>query len=124
MSEQSDLPIIVKWMDFLKWILMTTEKFPKSSRFSFALRIINLAFDVLECLIEARYSKSKLATLRRANIQLEKLRFIMRISFESKFISHKSHEHAMRSLIEVGKMLGGWIKQQEDLKTDAKRVTI
>jgi hypothetical protein len=37
----------------------TTEKFPKRARYSFSGRIENLALDVAEDLVEARYSREK-----------------------------------------------------------------
>ena len=43
-----DLPIFVKWVEFLKWFLPTVEKFPKRVRFTFADRINNLALDIVE----------------------------------------------------------------------------
>ena len=112
MNNQDDLPIFVKWMDFLKWLLSAIEKFPKSARFSFSNRIANLALDVAEHLIEARYSKNKSEHIRRANLNIEKLRVLLRISYESKYLPYKAYEQSMYSLNEVGRMLGGWGKQQ------------
>jgi hypothetical protein len=112
----ADLPIFVKWIDFLKWLLTTTERFPKKIRFTFSDRINNLALDIVEELIDARYSRQKIQALRKVNLGIEKLRVLLRICYESKFLPHKSYEHAMYSLNEIGKMLGGWIKQQEGVK--------
>ena len=112
----ADLPIFVKWIDFLKWLLLTTEKFPKKVRFTFSDRINNLALSIVEDLVEARYSRQKMTSLRKINLSLEKLRILLRICYESKYLPHKAYEHAMYSLNEVGKMLGGWIKQQESIK--------
>jgi hypothetical protein len=108
-----DLPICVKWMEFLKWLLPVTVKFPKRARFTLADRIDNLALDLVEDFIEAQYTRDKLAILRRANLRLEKLRVLLRISCEQRYLSHTTYEHAIRSVNDVGRMLGGWIKQQE-----------
>lgn len=108
-----DLPIFVKWTVFLKWLFHTTDKFPKKVRFTFSDRINNLALSIVEELVEARYSGSKRTVLRNANLNLEKLRMLLRISYESRFLSKDAYKHGMYSLNEVGKMLGGWIKQQE-----------
>jgi len=108
-----DLPIFVKWTDFLKWLLHTTEKFPKKARFTFSDRINNLALSVVEDLVEARYSANKRLILRAANLRLEKLRMLLRISYESRYLAKDAYKHGMYSLNETGKMLGGWIKQQE-----------
>ena len=117
MSEtNSDLPIFVKWIDFLKWILLTTEKFPKKARFTFSDRINNIVLNIVEDLVEARYSRQKMPALRRANLSMEKLRVLLRVCYETKLLPHKAYEHSMYSLNEIGKMLGGWIKQQEAIK--------
>jgi len=114
MSQQKtkDLPIFVKWMEFLRWLLPTTEKFPKRVRFVFADRINNLALDIVEDLTEARYTRNKQQILRRANLRLEKLRILLRLSNELRYLSHSAYEHSIRSVNEVGRMLGGWMKQQ------------
>lgn len=112
-SLDDDLPIFIKWMDFLKWIFVTTDKFPKSVRFTLVDRIHNLTLDVLEDLIQARYSRNRISLLRSVNIKLEKLRIILRICHELRYLPHKSFQYAIFSLNGAGKMLGGWIKQQE-----------
>lgn len=110
--EKDDLPIFVKWYDFMKWILATTDHFPKKVRFTFTERMNQLAMSVIEDLIEARYSRNKLVALRRANLTLEKIRVLIRLSYEMKILSRKSYEFASFSINETGKMLGGWMKQQ------------
>jgi hypothetical protein len=112
-----DLPIFVKWMDFLKWLLDVTEKFPKRARFTFADRINGIALDLVEDLVDARYSKNKVLVLRSANFRLEKLRVLIRISFENQLLSQKAYQHAVYSINEVGKMLGGWTKQQVEVSS-------
>jgi hypothetical protein len=60
-------------------LLPTVEKFPKRVRFTFADRINNQALDIVEYLIEARYSRDKGAILVAANLKLEKLRVLLRL---------------------------------------------
>lgn len=113
MSQANELPIFTRWTQFLEWLLPATEKFPKRVRFTFADRINNLALDIVEDLVEARYSRDKQPHLRRINQRLEKLRILLRLCHRMQYLPHQQYEHAMRSLNEVGRMLGGWIKQQE-----------
>lgn len=94
-AEFEDLPIFVKWTDFLKWLLHTTDKFPKKVRFTFSDRINNLALSVVEELVEARYSGNKRLILKNANLRLEKLRILLRISYESRFLSKEAYKHGM-----------------------------
>ena len=111
---KKDLPIFIKWMDFLKWLLVTLDGFPKKARFNFSDRLTNLSLEIVEDLVEARYNKNKSVVLRRANMNLEKIRILIRICFELRFLSRQGYEHSSVLINEVGKMLGGWMKQQQD----------
>ncbi len=109
---QAELPIFIKWHEFLSWLLLTTEKFPKKARFTFSERLNNLGLDMMEDLIEARYSKDKWRILNRSNLRLEKLRVLLRICYEQKLLAQHAYKHAMYLLNEIGSMLGGWLRQQ------------
>lgn len=112
-DDDRDLPLFVHWLDFLEWLLPTTGGFPKSVRFTFANRIDNLALDVMEDIIEARFTRPKAVILRRANLRLEKVRVLMRLCHRRRYLANSGYEHASRHIDEAGRMLGGWIKQQE-----------
>src|SRR5271154_4492962 len=92
--QKEDLPIFIKWMDFVKWLLVTSDHFPKKARFTFTDRLLNIALSIVEDFVEARYSKSKMTALKKANMSLEKMRVFVRICYECKFLSRKSYEHA------------------------------
>ncbi len=111
--KEGDLPVFVAWLDFLAWLLPTTAKLPKHIRFTFANRIDNLALDVVEDLVEARYSRNKRPVLARANLRLEKLRVLLRLCHALGYFPHSRCEHALRCANDTGAMLGGWLKQQE-----------
>ena len=108
-----ELPLFVHWEKTLRDILSRTEKFPKRVRFTFSSRIDNLALDVLENLVEARYTKDKLAVLSRANLSFEKLRVLFRISHDERYLDPKGFEHVVRNIDEAGRMVGGWIRSRE-----------
>lgn len=116
---QSDPPIFVLWVDFLKWLFLTTEKFPKKSRFTIVNKLDNLAINILDQIIEARYSKKKLFIVKNINLEVEKLRVLLRISFELRFMPVKSYEYSMRQLYEAGSMAGGWVKYLEKINEKA-----
>ena len=71
-----ELPLFVHWEKTLSDIFSRTEKFPKRVRFAFSSRIDNLALDILEKIVEARYAKDKSAALAHASLSLEKLRVL------------------------------------------------
>lgn len=113
-KQDDDLPVFVHWFEFVKWLLPTTEKFPKRVRFTFSNRIDNLALDVVEDLVEARYARRKPERLKAVNLKLERLRLLLRLCHDLQLLPHQSYEFAVRSLDEAGRMVGGWIKQQEE----------
>lgn len=112
-QDAEDLPVFVKWMDFIKWLLITTEKFPKKARYTHVVRINDIALDVIEELVEARYSKAKIPHLMRVNLMLEKIRVLLRICYESRFLPHEAYKKAMLGINDVGRMIGGWMRQQK-----------
>jgi len=115
LKKNEELPVIVKWIEFMKWLFQITEKFPKRTRFTFANRIDNLALDTVEDLIDARYNRNRIEILKRVNLRLEKIRILLRISKETKILPYKSYESGVKSINDVGNMLGGWIKHEENI---------
>jgi four helix bundle protein len=107
-----ELPIFVRWYKFLGWLLDTTEKFPKRVRFTFSSRLDNLALDILEKITEAAYSKDKVNILKRINLEIEKMRVLLRLCHDKQYLSSRGYEHAAKELYEIGNMVGGWIKER------------
>ena len=56
------------------------ERFPRSQKFLLGDRIQGTALDVLESLIEATYTRQRGGHLARANLGVEKLRFLLRLA--------------------------------------------
>jgi len=102
--------IITKGYDFSKWLLHHTGKFPKSCRFSLGVKIENGILDFIEITTVANMRKEKLPMLKRADEVLARIRILFRLSFEMRFINLNSYEYGSRQLVELGKMLGGWMK--------------
>jgi hypothetical protein len=106
-------PLFVLWYEFSKWLLGKTEKFPKKVRFSFTNRIDNLALDIIEGIVEARYAGSKKEILRLIDLNMEKLRILLRMCHDQHYLDTKAYEYASRKINEAGKMVGGWRRHQE-----------
>ncbi len=107
-----DYKAVPKTYDLIMRLLPQIIKIPRSHRFVLGEKIETTVLHILELLIEATYEKEKIAILKRANIQLEKLRYFIRICKDMKFISIKQYEYVSKEIDEVGRLIGGWIKQQ------------
>ena len=112
-----EVDAITKLYDLLLWMIPKLDKFPRSQKFVLGDKIENLTIDILELLIEAAYSKNKKTALRSANINLEKLRYLVRLSKDLKLLSLKEYEFSSRSINDIGISIGGWLKytQRENL---------
>ena len=111
MDDRKQSPIFSRTSDFIIWLLNHTEKFPKSERFRMAKRLEDSAFAFYESLIEAtRSTKRKRQLLIKADVELEKLRLYVRMSQQRKLTSISQYHFAARALVEIGKLLGGWLK--------------
>ena len=103
-------PVVEKHYQLILWMLPKIANFPKDQRFLLADRIEKILLDILELLIEAVYSKNKREILIKVNLKLDLLRFMMRITKDAKYINLKSYDFFCQSTIEIGRMVGGWLK--------------
>lgn len=116
MDERKQSPIFTRTTDFIIWLLNHTEKFPKSERFRMAKRLEDSIFSFYELLIEAtRSTKRKRQLLVQADVELEKLRLYIRMSQQRKLTSISQYHFAAGTLVEIGKLLGGWLKTVPEL---------
>jgi len=110
-----DVPaLFVHWEAFVGWLMDRTTGFPKRIRFTLTGRIDNLALDVHEGIVEARYTRERQPILRRINLDLEKLRLLLRLAHDRRFLDHRSFSHACAEIETAGRMVGGWLRQASE----------
>lgn len=97
-----------KHYGFLLWLMPTVEQFPRGQKFLLGDRLQTAALTVVECLIDATYSRRPESALAKANLELEKLRVLFRLAHDLHHVDGRRYEFAARSLDEVGRLVGGW----------------
>ncbi len=95
---------------FIRWLVPTVEKFPRSQKFLLGDRMQTTALDILERLIEATYDRARLTHLRAANLGLEKLRHLARLAFDLRHMDERRYEYCVRELDGIGRQVGAWLK--------------
>jgi len=105
-----EMLVIKRGYDFSKWLLNHTGKFPKSHRFSVAAKLENAILDFIELATVANLRREKLPLLKQADEALARIRLLLRLSYEMRFINLVSYEYGSKQLVELGRLLGGWIK--------------
>lgn len=111
MNEVKILPALY---DLIVWFSPKLANYPKKYKYTLGDRILSIKLDILENIIDAKNSgKKKSYFLRKANLLLEKLRFLIRLSKDLQCISIKQYEQTAKRINEIGKMVGGWEKHSK-----------
>lgn len=113
MQNNEELPVIQKVYDLILWYIPHVNKMPRSHKFGLGDRISATLYTILESLIEARYDRERVDLLKRINIYIEKLRYQTRLMKDFGVFDVRRYEYASGMILELGRMVGGWIKQQE-----------
>jgi hypothetical protein len=109
----SDLPIIQKTYDLVKWYVPILSRIPRNHKYLLGDRIITGMYDLLEGLIVARYSRNKLAELEELNTKLDIIRYQTRLLLDFGLIHTERYEYIQKLVNDIGIDLGSWIKQQK-----------
>ena len=107
-------PALESHYRFLLWLVPAVDRFPRSRKFLLGDRIQAAALDVLDALIEATCTRRRSGHLARANLGLEKLRFLFRLAHDLRGLDGRRYEHAARGLDETGRKVGAWSKAHHD----------
>ncbi|MFY9270866.1 MAG: diversity-generating retroelement protein Avd [Candidatus Manganitrophaceae bacterium] len=107
----NESPLFIKTYDLTKWLLEHTMKFPKSQRFVMAKRVEDAVLGFYDQLLLAVKQKEKKEILQKASFELERLKHYLRLCKDLNILSIKQYEYSSRSIVEVGNLLGGWLKK-------------
>jgi hypothetical protein len=109
--DEKNLPIVTRWLDLATWLMETTARLPRHLRHSLVHRMDGEVLQVLTLLTEAAYTRRKVMLLKEANLALSRLRILLELAERLKALSPGAYAHATVAIDEVGRMLGGWLKE-------------
>jgi hypothetical protein len=110
-----DYPLFEHWYRSTDWLLDRCEQMPRNVRFTLSSRIAELALDTLDLITQAIYAREKRPLLQRINLNLERLRILLRLCHDRRLISTAQLEFAAEAVRTAGAMCGGWLKKQPSL---------
>ncbi len=110
MSKQ--LLIYQKLYDFVLWMYPLINRIPKSHRLVLGRHIEELCISLLVLVISANKVRGQERSALQIEIsnKLDKLRILIRLSKDLRFISIRQYTYAAEKMNEIGKMLYGWMK--------------
>lgn len=82
------------------------------SRYSLGVRIENATLEIIELiyLASGKNNASRLLILNKADIKLKILSVHLRLAYKTRCLNDAGFAELSEKYIEIGKMLGGWIK--------------
>ena len=108
-----ELVVLTRLFDLLTWLLPKAERFPKVYRHTVTQRLMDAALDCQEAVFAAqgaREARRQLA-LQDADIALNRVRLYLRLAHHWRWLNDGQYAHVSAQVAEIGKLLGGWIKQ-------------
>jgi four helix bundle protein len=109
-----NLKVFQKWLDMAKYLYRAIQSYPRSEKYT-------LGGDTRQAMIRlGRYiyranalhseSYEKRRMLEQADLELVDLQLLIRLAKELEFLPLKKYELMSGMAVEIGRMLGGWIK--------------
>ncbi|MDA1016578.1 MAG: diversity-generating retroelement protein Avd [Planctomycetota bacterium] len=108
--DTKELEVINKAYDLVVWASRHIAKFPRNHKFTLGDRMSNGLQELLQLLLQAKYTRQRRPLLERANTQLEILRFQFRMAKDLECWNIDRLGTGSRSINEVGRLVGGWLK--------------
>lgn len=100
--------------DLILWYARHIDKFPRSWRIVLGDRLMNLLMEVQSNTIRAYYGRNKRNLLEQSNLILEEIRILTRMVTELRCLTLAQQEYAAKSLEEIGRQIGGWLKSEKE----------
>jgi len=108
-----EMIVLTRMFDLLAWLLPKCERFPRPYRSTVTQRLMDAALDAQERLFDAqtRRGAGRTECLHAADAALARLRLYLRLAHYWRWLSDGQYQHASRMVAEIGRLLGGWLKQ-------------
>lgn len=105
-----DLIIYQKVYDLILYAFPILNRFPKNQRFVLAQQIQNSMLEIQKKIVEANKLRNRRRLQFEIDIELDKLKMLIRLSKDLKLIDVKKYEQFTIRLTEIGRLLGGWMR--------------
>lgn len=113
-----ELKILQKTFDMMNYAYPALAQYPKGEKFALVVDIKRCMDVMLERIIEANKKYYKKTTLQELDVEVEKLKAYVRLSYNLGFLPPKKYEQWSGLVVEIGRMVGGWIKSVNKYGTE------
>jgi hypothetical protein len=107
----NESPIFSQTYDLLRWLLPLVAQMPREHRGGLARRLADVAFALQHALLcAAKQPDAVPAHLQDADVLLAELRLLLRLARDLEVLSFTQYEEGARRSVEIGRLLGGWLR--------------
>lgn len=109
--------IVHKSYELYLFLHTNINSFPKRDRYTLGVQIEQRILKILELIMLAREKTgaSKLLILHKIDVELKLLKLFLRMSFDTWALPENKYINVSERLLEIGRMLGGWINDTKGL---------
>lgn len=122
---KEDLHIQQKIYDMILYAYPALEQMPKSQKFSLAQDMKHCMDKIMRLTISANKKYTKRTTLQELDVEIASLKIYLRIAYDLRYLPPKKYEVWSGMIVEIGKMVSGWIRSQREAaeppKPDAEK---
>jgi hypothetical protein len=111
-----NMKVYQKWEDMAKYLYVALRSYPKSEKFTIAADTRHSLMLVGRHIYRANNvpKAEKRKAIEQADIALVDLKLLIRLGMILEFMPLKKYEIASAQAVEIGRMLGGWLKSTTD----------
>lgn len=105
-----ELKLLQKTYNMIQYGYICLRQYPKSEKHTLAAETKRAMFGLLKAIIMANRRYYKKNAIQEADVQLEILRYYVRLGKDLAFLPIRKYENWAKMLAEIGKMIGGWLR--------------
>ena len=108
----NEVPLLQKAYDFYRSYYETVDHFSKKSRVALSVNIEDSILDLIQLISNASFANQtdKAKILNEASCRVDFLKLFFRLCYELRIIDQKKYFLFEEKILEIGKMIGGWMK--------------
>ena len=109
---EEEFKTLEKLSDMIEYAYPILAQFPKSEKFVLAADIKHIMLDALRYCVKVGKKKAKKTALYDLDVEIATLKRFVRLSYNLKFLSMHHYKGWSDKLTEIGKMIGGMIRAE------------
>jgi len=112
------IPIFHKHYKLIIALNAAIARFPKHQRYILGGQLQEIALDIFKTILLANHERSfqRLKILKQLSLTLDLFKLLVRLSKDSGAMPEAAYVPLATSLVEIGRMLGGWINDTANPK--------